>query len=251
MIVPVGVFIIIDTYITARRAKTFVSAHVSPRQCNKSYRETVFYKNLRTMKINASLILAAVLLALTASAQNMRYGFTAGFQSCMAHDVGSRAGYKIGPSAQYSFSDNDRTAFLDFSLLLTAKGWSDDIMTAADGNSAEWKLRANYLELPVHIGYALPLNNDVRVIGTVGPYFAVGLWGNSSIGDDSTDDVKVFSDNFYQRFDCGWGLTIGAELHSHLRISAGFEMSVLNPMKNKMDFNPSDRNVSLAVAYLF
>lgn len=124
-------------------------------------------------------------------------------------------------------------------------------MTAADGNSAEWKLRANYLELPVHIGYALPLNNDVRVIGTVGPYFAVGLWGNSSIGEDSNDDVKVFSDNFYQRFDCGWGLTIGAELHSHLRISAGFEMSVLNPMKNKMDFNPSDRNVSLSVTYLF
>ena len=98
---------------------------------------------------------------------------------------------------------------------------------------------------------SLPVYDDVRVIGTVGPYFALGLWGYSSIDGEDIDDVKIFSDNFYKRFDCGWGLTVGAELHSHFRISAGFEMSVLNPMKNKVDFNPSDRNVSLAVTYLF
>lgn len=204
------------------------------------------------MKTKATLILAAMLLALSVSAQNMRYGFTAGYHVSMPHDVGSRAGYKIGPSAQYSFSDNDRTAFLDFSLLLTAKGWSDEIMTTAESsNSVDWDIRTYYLELPVHIGYALPLNNDVRVIGTVGPYFAVGLWGNSSVDNESIDGAKVFGGNFYKRFDCGWGFTVGAELHSHLRISAGFEMSVLNPMKNNADFNPSDRNVSLAVTYLF
>ncbi len=203
------------------------------------------------MKIKSSIILAAMLMTLTASAQNMRYGFTAGIQGCMPRDVGSRPGYKIGPTAQYSFSDNERTALLDFSLLLTAKGWNDDLMTTTSGNSVTWKLRANYIELPIHIGYAMPVYDDVRVVGTVGPYFALGLWGNSSIDGEDIDDVKIFSDNFYKHFDCGWGLTIGAELHSHFRISAGFEMSVLNPMKNKVDFNPSDRNISLSVAYLF
>lgn len=203
------------------------------------------------MKIKVSLILAAMLMALTASAQNMRYGFTAGLHECLPNEVGSRIGFKIGPTAQYSFSDNERTALLDFSLLLTAKGWSDDVMTDVSGNSMTWKLRANYLELPIHIGYALPVYDNVRVIGTVGPYFALGLWGNSSIDGEDIDDVKIFSDNFYKRFDFGWGLTVGAELHSHFRISAGFEMSVLNPMKNKVDFNPSDRNISLSFTYLF
>ena len=50
----------------------------SSSRSNKYCIRNVFYKNFTTMKIEVSLIFAAILMALTASAQNMRYGFTAG-----------------------------------------------------------------------------------------------------------------------------------------------------------------------------
>lgn len=111
------------------------------------------------------------------------------------------------------------------------------------------KLAANYLEFPIHIGYAVPLGHKVRFIGSMGPYFAVGLWGSIDGNYLSYGGRDIFKSKIYQRFDCGWGISAGIELPGHQRLSAGFEMSIVNPFKDPGYVNPSDRNISLTLSW--
>ncbi len=196
------------------------------------------------MKTKAFLILAALLMALGASAQRLCASLSLGGLVCTPSEVGARIGYKFGPTLQYYFSSKERTGFLETGMILTGKGWSGCEFL----RNPETKLAANYLEFPVHIGYAVPLRHKVRFIDSMGPYFAVGLWGSIDGNYLSYKGRDLFKNKIYQRFDCGWGISAGIELPGHQRLSAGFEMSIVNPFKEPADINPSDRNISLTLS---
>lgn len=198
------------------------------------------------MKKRVSLTITALLLSLVTSAQELRCGLSIGGLVCNPNDAGVRIGYRFGPTLQYYFSGKERTGFLETGIILTGKGWSgsESLM------NKESKVFAHYLEFPIHIGYAVPLGHKVRFIGSIGPYFAAGQWGKADI-NYLYSRVPIFKDKIYQRFDCGWGFAVGIELPGQQRLSAAFEMSVVNPIKGPSSFNPSDRNFSLTLSLPF
>ena len=194
-------------------------------------------------------------------AQSLRYGVMAGIQSSHPKNLDSRTGFRAGIYGEVDFHDNDNTMYLNSGLLLSAKGWSEDTMTAyAEADPIKWKTRLYYLEIPVHIGYRHTANENVTLLASCGPYFAVGISGSSkfdskgqSLADnDNPYDGNLFSNGMYRRFDFGAGARAGIELYGHFQITAGYDMSFIKPTKGMWNsISTKDRTCDISLAYLF
>lgn len=193
-------------------------------------------------------------------AQSLKYGIVAGLQLSHPKDVDSRLGFNLGMKGELYFSDNESTAYLDFGLQLSAKGWKDELHYAAeDHNPVDWKCRLYYLEVPVHIGYKYAINKRIKLLADIGPYFAIGLSGKSVFdsGDESLDvenpyKGNLFSNDTYKRIDVGAGAEIGLEINQHLQITVGYEMSLMKPTKDNWDtLSLKDRTLGVSIAYMF
>lgn len=193
-------------------------------------------------------------------AQSMRYGTVASLQLSHTQHTNSRLGFSFGMKGELDFSDNENRAYLDFGLLLSAKGWKDKLSYADDMDKfCEWKCRLYYLEVPVHIGYKYALSEKVKLLSDIGPYFAVGLSGKSEFsgGDKSLSaenpyEGNLFKNDTYKRFDAGVGADIGVEIKQRLQIVIGYQMSLMNPVKERWNIlSLKDRTLFLSFAYMF
>lgn len=202
-------------------------------------------------------LLLFVLFALTgttAVAQSTRFGVTAGVQWSHPKNYKTLTGFHVGAKGQYEFTSYANTAYLDYGLLLTTKGWKDELFVDATlKESTDWTCRLYYLELPVHFGYKLSLSDRARLFMDLGPYFAVGLYGKSKVDSkvETADAGNLFKD-IYKRFDCGVGARMGVEAGRHFQLSIGYELGLMKPMKGWSPLSSSkDRTFSCAVAYYF
>ncbi len=59
-------------------------------------------------------------------------------------------------------------------LMISAKGWCDDLLyhTGSDSENIKWKGRLYYLEMPIHIGYKYAVNDRVKLLAGIDPYVA-------------------------------------------------------------------------------
>ena len=70
-----------------------------------------------------------------------------------------------------------------------------------------WSANLHYLNIPIHIGYMMPVSKKISLFMNAGPYWGVGLFGKYTMtsGDkDTTIAENIFKD-YLKRFDCGIG----------------------------------------------
>lgn len=192
-------------------------------------------------------------------AQSTRYGLAAGLQLSHLQEVSVRLGFNIGAKGEIGFSKNESHVFGDFGLMLSAKGWSEDLTDETGRENVEWKCRLYYLEVPIHIGYKYAVSEKIKILAGVGPYFAIGLSGKSEFdgsgnisGIDNPYDGNLFKNGIYKRFDFGVGAKAGIETNRNIQVFIGYELSLMSPTKERWKtLSPKDRTFSISVAYLF
>jgi hypothetical protein len=91
-------------------------------------------------------------------------------------------------------------------------------------------------------------------MGALGPYVALGILGKDV---NKEGGVKVKSDVFghsYQRFDFGLNYKLGVEMWDQWQFYLGFEHSLLNLSKTKIEGSSSRTRVTnfyIGTAYMF
>ena len=208
-----------------------------------------------------SSIVAVMLIgmaATTATAQEFRIGAVAGMNVSSPTNASTRLGYHVGVRSEWNFRDTDQKgAFLSLSALLTEKGYKSDTFYDATGRSMTWRVRPTYLELPLHVGYRLPVGQRVTLSGSVGPYLGIGLFGKSRLttelnGTTTTTTAATNVFDAMRRVDCGVGLRLGAELYRRYQISVGYDWGLRNT-RSLPDGASRERNRNLTVSlgYMF
>lgn len=195
------------------------------------------------------LTLAVACLSLTANAQEkgeIRLGAIAGMNisNIAGYSMSERIGFHVGAKAEYNFNDG---LYANAGLLFTQKGCTKD------ENDFERTHTPGYLEIPINLGYRYSISEGVGVFGETGPYFAFGICGKSKSeykinghSEESKDDF--FGEKDVHRFDLGWGLKVGVEVHK-FQIAIGYEFSIppVSTLSNEETYNT---NVMVSVSYM-
>lgn len=176
--------------------------------------------------------IVAVMATIGVSAQDLRYGVAGGinfaWERAKAGGVGvssdSYIGFQAGVKAEMDLSTYIMDGFYaEGSLLYNLKG----------GGYADSHSNLGYLQLPVNFGYRYSVADSFAIIGSLGPYFGLGI-----LGKDVTkvDGSKLKTDVFgkrLQRFDFGLNYKVGVEMWDKWQFYLGFEHSLLNLSKTE------------------
>lgn len=198
--------------------------------------------------------LLAVVAAVNVSAQELRWGVAGGLNFAwertkaagvkMSSD--SYIGFQAGAKAEMDFSSYLIDGFyLEGSLLYNLKG----------GSYSGSHSNLGYLQLPINLGYRLTFSGDVSLIGSLGPYFALGVLGKDV---EKVSGAKVKTDVFgtrLQRFDFGLNYKLGVEVWNQWQFYLGLEHSLLNLAKKDLDGATLGKhrlvNFYIGTAYMF
>lgn len=186
-----------------------------------------------SMKKILFLVVACVFSVVNSHAQffaGMNYEILAGFNGSYVSDpfkeniLGINLGVKASKTIQ-NWGKSD--LYGQAALLFSMKGGKDDndIDALVDDDK---RIRSNYLELPVHLGYSYSFNDKVAVFVDAGPYVAYGIGGNHFNSDN-----EYFSLN---RFDAGFGYGFGVKFKKRFAISANMNMGFVNLKKGDVDY---------------
>ncbi len=161
---------------------------------------------LKSFTAMRKLLLCAVMLFGTvcmANAQDkIQFGVRAGMNiSSLSGDgvdeLDSRIGYHVGAIMDWNVTGN---LYVQPGLFFTTRGVKE----------GDWKMNANYLQIPISVAYRFPVSDNFKVDVNAGPYFAMGIGGKYK--QDGLEDSDVFGDEGdCKRFDAG--LRVGAGVH--------------------------------------
>ena len=197
--------------------------------------------------------LIAVVATINVSAQELRWGVAGGlnFANERAKSAGvkvssdSYIGFQVGAKAEMDFSSYLIDGFyLEGSLLYNLKG----------GSYSGSHSNLGYLQLPVNLGYRLTFSGDVSLLASLGPYVGLGVLGKDV---EKVSGAKVKTDVFgtrLQRFDFGLNYKLGVEMWDQWQFYLGFEHSLLNLSKTKIEGSSSRTRVTnfyIGTAYMF
>ena len=198
--------------------------------------------------------LFAVFATVTVSAQELRWGVAGGlnfaWERAKAAGVkvssDSYIGFQVGAKAEMDFSSYLIDGFyLEGSLLYNLKG------SSYSGSHSN----LGYLQLPVNLGYRLTFSGDVSLLGSLGPYFGLGVLGKDV---EKVSGAKVKTDVFgtrLQRFDFGLNYKLGVEVWNQWQFYLGLEHSLLNLAKKNLDDEVHGKmhlvNFYIGTAYMF
>lgn len=164
----------------------------------------------------------------------------------------SSIGFQTGLNLMLDGSDVFRNSFARIELKYSMKGaYHENILKEDTDYIKDW-YTTNYLEIPVHVGYAKYINEDWSVMAEAGPYFALGLWGRrktTRCNDGSTTHTteSYFSDLNCTRFDFGMGLQLSAIYLKDYQIHMAYDFGFIN-MHSSFQQN---RNFSIGLTYFF
>lgn len=219
-----------------------------------------------------SLLVAALAVSFMSinAQESLKWGVVAGMNvsKMSATGLDSKIGYHVGVRAELGLPQVANGLYLDAAALLSSKGAKTDM-----GDLGNQKISANYLEIPIHIGYKYAVNDNFSVFGSFGPYFGYGLFGKTKVEElDYDDDYELiktsskydtFGNDGLKRFDCGLGFNIGVELKKTYRVSLGYDFGLTETYKSKFDAGDENyeeldlgsgaknRNLTISVAYMF
>lgn len=136
----------------------------------------------------------------------------------------SKLGFNAGIRGELELPTLYDGAYVNAAALLSLKGASLDWGELANGKS-----NAYYLDIPIHLGYKHTVNNDFSLFGEFGPYFAIGLFGDTDTASEYGEESESHSTfDEFKRFDFGLGLRIGAEIKQKYSLSLGYDFGLLN-----------------------
>ena len=200
------------------------------------------------------IVLLALFAAVNVSAQELRWGVAGGlnfaWERAKAAGVkvssDSYIGFQVGAKAEMDFSSYLIDGFyLEGSLLYNLKG----------GSYSGSHSNLGYLQLPVNLGYRLTFSGDVSLLGSLGPYFGLGVLGKDV---EKVSGAKVKTDVFgtrLQRFDFGLNYKLGVEVWDQWQFYLGLEHSLLNLAKKNLDDEAHGKmhlvNFYIGTAYMF
>ena len=200
------------------------------------------------------IVLLALFAAVNVSAQELRWGVAGGlnfaWERAKAAGVkvssDSYIGFQVGAKAEMDFSSYLIDGFyLEGSLLYNLKG----------GSYSGSHSNLGYLQLPVNLGYRLTFSGDVSLLGSLGPYFGLGVLGKDV---EKVSGAKVKTDVFgirLQRFDFGLNYKLGVEVWNQWQFYLGLEHSLLNLAKKNLDDEAHGKkhlvNFYIGTAYMF
>lgn len=167
-------------------------------------------------------------------------------------DYSSIVGFHVGGRGIYEFH-TPRGLYVNAGVFLSSKGASFDYHSTY--YEQHDKIRAYFLEFPVHVGYKYAFNNTISVFGEFGPYFSAGLFGKTksySSGDiivDSKVTYNTFREGAMKRFDMGAGLRCGIELFKKYSLSVGYDFGLIDAYEGDPD--QKHRNLSITLGYKF
>jgi hypothetical protein len=171
----------------------------------------------------------------------IRFGIIAGINNSKfaSGGINTIIGFHAGLKTEYHFSSVDKGIYIDAAALISLKGGK---FSAWEGQSR--KYNPYYIEVPIHIGYKLALNDRFSFLGNIGPYLGYGIMGNVvEVNEGVTYRSDVFSEYYFtSRFDYGLGIRIGVEMMKKIQVTAGYDLG-LDQIENK--------NLTLSVAYMF
>ncbi len=182
-------------------------------------------------------------------------------------DMDARVGYQFGIVGEYDLSNN---FFLNGSLNISSKGAKYKVEGSMDFNgdgledrgSIKSTWNATYLELPVLVGYKIPVSDNFAVKFMAGPYIAYGIGGKISSkanvsqqnSDDTytkyneTDKVDTFSDSTLKRFDAGLVGAVAFE-YSKFTFTIGYEYGLADISQGANSIH--NRNAFATIGYTF
>lgn len=194
------------------------------------------------------LVVAVVLVAAISANSQVKFGPKVGLNfSTMSMKMGGESaetkmlvGYSLGVTFKADLGTN---LFLQPSILYSSKG------SKYDAND-DFKITANYVELPVNFGYKLNLGGS-NVLLLAGPYFAYGVGGTAKLGNEEAD-IEWGSDeesDDFKPFDMGLNIGAGFEVNN-FQIAAQYGFGLTNI---SVGSGTTTKNgvLSLSVAYLF
>lgn len=179
------------------------------------------------------LILALVALVATStlSAQELRWGVTAGLnfaniRYAKANSSDCYVGLHGGVKAEMDLKDKIAEGFYaDGRLVYTLKG----------GSWQDFHRNLGYVEMPFNFGYKFMLNQDVKLMAGFGPYVALGVGGKTVVKSNDTKTKTDVYGKIYKRFDFGLNYTLGVELYDKWQVFMGFEHGLVNAYKNELE----------------
>lgn len=108
-------------------------------------------------------------------------------------------------------------------------------------------------EIPIYAMGQWNLANDSRIYAGVGPYVGLGFSAKYKDGDiDLYEKSKITDKAMRQRFDFGFGATVGYEFDFGLQINAAYKIGVIDNLDaGKDNATMLPQTVSLGVGYRF
>lgn len=227
------------------------------------------------MNLTQKLVLSIALLFIgftnIKAGEPVRWGVVGGLNtSTVKTGADSRLGYHLGVKVEKALPHN---FYLESGLMYTRKGFDYSSLSLneegeyQDGTyytSLKMEANKNLLELPIYVGYKLPVSKKVKLFVAAGGYLGYGLsgkldgssftygFGREEAPQYIIKEREYFNHKVYdteRRFDFGVGAKVGVELFDKFQISITRDWGLHNLYKNKTFMN--NRNAMLSVSYMF
>ncbi len=169
-------------------------------------------------------MLCAVMLFGTVCMANAQDGIQFGVRAGMnisslsgdADGFDSRIGYHVGAIMDWNVAGN---LYVQPGLFFTTRGVKE----------GDWKMNANYLQIPISVAYRFPVSDTFKIDVNAGPYFAMGIGGKYK--QDGFKDSDIFGDEGdCKRFDAGLRVGAGVQI-SKFSVGLIYDLGLANISK--------------------
>lgn len=192
-------------------------------------------------------------------AQTTKWGLTGGINFSTQTQQKYRTGFHLGVKSEIQLSCI-KGMFFDLGAFITSKGYKSSwYFDEKSHENLQWKGDLYYLDIPIHIGYKLVINDRFSFFASAGPYIGVGLWGQVKVKNEKpmqndvvqTFSKNVFDDDLYKRIDWGAGVKFGVEFRQHIQVAAGYDWGIRDLKTSDKLIDIRNRNMTISCTYIF
>ncbi|WP_293740170.1 outer membrane beta-barrel protein [uncultured Parabacteroides sp.] len=226
------------------------------------------------MKVTKLLIVTLLSLCFFPAKAQWRLGAEVGIDLSSVNVITNHTqiGSHGGLTVDYAFKNRIN---LSTGVFHTMKGANT---ICADDLGYEMLVRLGYLEVPVMIGYRIPIASNIHLTPSIGTYFSWGVNGYGEFEKSTTSNTpnesmnltewsNPFESHYYNtaeserklayafnRFDTGLRFGLNAEI-GHVSMSFNYDLGLKSMWKGFMDaglyHQLRNRNATLAIGYKF
>jgi hypothetical protein len=145
------------------------------------------------------------------------------------------------------YSDLSKPLFVQSGLLFNQKG------TSVTAGTDDIKLTYSFLELPVNVGFQIPISDGFKIAPYVGGFVGYALMGKMKIGgmtfdlfDEETTEESITNDD---RLDYGANAGVGLHIGKRVIVSGQYSHGLKNLADG--DEKVQTRTISAGLTFLF